>query len=498
MAGRIHCLQGLASETKLSPPKVGGLTRVWTLVAYLRLEMTDRMSGISIFPRYLLGALLPVAMVASPALAQGSDVLPVSKLNIASEVEAIDFTWSGHRVYAQMIQRGEHQFIIYYDASRQMTIAHRKHQRTPWRYQKVDSFVGWDSHNYATLDVDEQGYIHVLGNMHNDQLVYYRSTIPWNVRSLEKVDYMISLEREHNVTYPRFLHDANGTLIAIYRLGGSGDGRYYYHGYDVETRTWRLLHDKEFFNGEGERGAYYEGPHLGPDGLFHMIWVWRETPSAATNNNLSYVRSPDLINWEDSNGEPVQLPLIRSTGEIVDPIPTFAGLLNGQKKLGFDADDLPMISYYKHDSAGDTQIMLARKSGKGWTTHQISDWTDSKQDLDRGGSLSVSVLVPQKPFMAEDGTIRVRVMRDGNAIEFTVDPNSNKRVETGSYEPFPSAIADFQDNPELRQYVVQAQGVAEDASHDFYLSWEANPTNQDQARGDIPAPSTLRLHKVPR
>lgn len=437
--------------------------------------------------------------VASPlALAQPTDRLADDQLNLASEVEAIDFHWSGHRVFAQMIQRGEHQLIIYYDASRQMSVAHRAHQRTPWRFQKLPSFLGWDSHNYATVDVDEEGYIHVMGNMHNDPLVYFRSTEPWNVRSLKQVDYLIDRERDQNVTYPNFMHDREGRLIAIYRLGGSGNGRYYYHRYDTATKTWELMHDGQFFDGEDERGAYYIGPQLGPDGKFHMVWVWRETPSAATNNNLSYVRSPDLVNWEDSNGKPVTLPLIRSTGEIVDPIPTFSGLLNGQKKLGFDAQQRPMISYYKHDENGDTQIMLARKSGTGWTTHQISDWQDSKQFLDRGGSLNVPIRVPQSPYLADDGTIRVRVTRDGREIEFVVDAQSNRLIRIGSYKSVPDVINTFQDNPDLTQFVRKAEGVSADSKYDYYLSWEANPPAQDQARGEIPQPSTLRLHKIPR
>ncbi len=441
---------------------------------------------------------LAVVSVPSGVWAQPSDRLADDQLNLASEVEAIDFHWSGHRVFAQMIQRGEHQFIVYYDASRQMSIAHRAHQRTPWRYQKVSSFLGWDSHNYATIDVDDEGYIHVMGNMHNDPLVYFRSTEPWDVRSLKQVDHMIDPERDQNVTYPNFMHDREGRLIAIYRLGGSGNGRYYYHRYDTATKTWSLMHDGQFFDGEDERGAYYIGPQLGPDGNFHMVWVWRETPSAATNNNLSYVRSPDLVNWEDSNGQPVTLPLVRASGEIVDPIPTFSGLLNGQKKLGFDAQRLPMISYYKNDANGDTQIMLARKSGKGWSRYQISDWTDSKQFLDRGGSLSVSILVPESPFVADDGTIRVRASRDGNEIEFVVDPKTNRTLRVGSYKAVPDVIQTFQDDEELTQFVRKAEGVPEDSLYDFYLSWEANPPAQDQARGQIPQPSTLRLHKIPR
>ena len=52
------------------------------------------------------------------------------------------------------------------------------------------------------------------------------------------------------------------------------------------------------FDGQGRRNAYPLGPVTGPDGRFHVVWVWRDTPDCATNNNLSYARSRDLIHWE--------------------------------------------------------------------------------------------------------------------------------------------------------------------------------------------------------
>jgi len=55
--------------------------------------------------------------------------------------------------------------------------------------------------------------------------------------------------------------------------------------------------------------AYCSRPALGPDGRFHMTWVWRDTPDCATNHDLSYARSADLVHWETGGGEPLKLPL---------------------------------------------------------------------------------------------------------------------------------------------------------------------------------------------
>jgi BNR repeat-containing family member len=429
---------------------------------------------------------------------QPSDRLPEDKLNAGAGVEAIDMIWAGHRVNNQMVIRNGHQFIPYYDATRQMAIAHRASPSSVWRYHKLPSALGWDSHNYVTVDVDEAGYIHVLGNMHADPIVYFRSTEPWNIRTLKQQEYLADKTREKRVTYPVFFRDNEGRLIVRFRIGGSGDGNYFFHRFDTKSMTWSLLHDKQFTDGEGERGSYPVGPDKGPDGLFHSIWVWRETPSAATNNNLSYARSRDMVNWEDSNGKPVALPIIRSTGEIVDPVPVGGGMLNGQTRLGFDNDKRPIIAYYKHDKKGDTQIFLARKKGAGWSLHQLSNWTDSKQDLERGGSLTVNITVPEDPFVAKDGSIRVRAIWNGKRYEFVVDAKSNKVLREQPWEQWPASVTAIRDNPNLTQYITKAKTDSSDGQMEYYLSWEAYPSFQDQPKSEIPAPVTLRLHKIPK
>jgi hypothetical protein len=450
----------------------------------------------------VIGRLMASAMLlALPHVAQAQtrDDKAAPASEVGHSVEAIDFTWSGHRAHPQMIQRGQHQIIVYYDANRQMSVAHRPTPKTPWRYHKLPSFLGWDSHNYVTVDVDEAGYIHVMGNMHADPLVYFRSRYPWDIRSLEQIEYLIDPAREKRVTYPRFDHDPEGRLIAAFRTGGSGNGSFTFHRFDTATKTWSLLHGTPLFDGEGERSAYYIGPDRGPDGRFHMVWVWRDTPSAATNNNVSYARSPDLLTWEDSNGKPLTLPITLGNGEIVDPVPAFGGALNGHQRLGFDAAGAPMISYFKNDASGNAQVFLARKSGEGWVVRQISDWTGTKQNLDRTGSLTGNAVnVREGPFVASDGTIRVRAALRGKPIEFIVDPASGKVTGTGTFTSTPPVISGYKDIPGLPLQVRKGEGMPAESEYDYYLSWQAGNANQDRARADIPPPSTLRLHRIKR
>ncbi|MCA9434001.1 MAG: BNR-4 repeat-containing protein, partial [Candidatus Omnitrophica bacterium] len=93
----------------------------------------------------------------------------------------------------------------------------------------------------------------------------------------------------------------------------------------------------------------------GPDGVYHLCWVWRDTPDCETNHTLSYARSSDLVHWENSDETPIKLPMTLETAEVVDPVPPGGGILNGNTKIGFDHEGRAVISYHKNDEEGNTQ-----------------------------------------------------------------------------------------------------------------------------------------------
>jgi hypothetical protein len=148
--------------------------------------------------------------------------------------------------------------------------------------------------------------------MHACPLIYFRATTPNDVESLEQVKSMVG-DYENRCTYPSFMRDKNERLIFTYRDGSSGNGNQIWNVYDESTQTWSRLLEKPLFDGQGAMNAYFVGPTLGADGYFHVCWVWRDTPDAATNHDLSYARSPDLIHWEKSTGEPYELPITIET-----------------------------------------------------------------------------------------------------------------------------------------------------------------------------------------
>lgn len=419
---------------------------------------------------------------------------------------AVDNVWSGHRIKPYLLTQGENQFVAYFDANRQLTVAHREFGRT-WRYHKVDSWLGWDSHNYVTMEVDKTGNLHVMGNMHGDPIEYFRTTEPFKVRSLKRIPVMVDRALERRMTYPIFMLNKDNDLVVKYRDGGSGNGNEIYNIYDAKTKTWSRLHENQFLDGQGLMSGYFEGPVRGPDGNFHLIWVWRNTPNAATNHSLSYATSEDLVSWTDSNGKAIKLPLTLDRTEVVDPVPPFGGMINNNVKIGFDQNKTPVISYHKYDEDGNTQIYLARKKGKGWHSVQISDWDGYRWDFGGGGSLGRFPIAPYAPEILDEKNIGVVVRRDDKFLRFVVDTKSLKTVRVEEIALYPTELKGITakanrrlTTPEyshMEYQVFKGVGDLDSKGNQYYLTWMTQPGNRDRAHGSISEPSALLLHAVP-
>ncbi len=405
---------------------------------------------------------------------------------VAPRMEAIDRIWSGHYSRFALATTARSIVVAYYDANRQLTVATRPRDNgAGWVYHRLDSWTGWDSHNYVAATVDRDGQIHVVANLHNDPLVYYRTTRPGDPRSLTKVATMVDPARERRMTYPIFLTDGAGRLIFKYRDGGSGNGNEIYNVYDPATRRWRALLATPLTDGEGRRNAYFVGPTLGPDGRFHLAWVWRETPDAATNHDLSYAVSRDLVHWERADGTPLPLPITLRAAEVVDPVPERGGMINNNTVIGFDRQGRAIITYHKFVGDGSTQIFLARREAGRWRIAQASDWRGFRWDFGGGGSLDsrlfVEGAVPDAP-----GRLRVRVQRDGAPIDLIVDEATLARVAERPGQTLAQRLAPaIATPPGMILNTVEADGAA--------IAWPTRPPHRDLPSADIPDPGVLRL-----
>lgn len=419
---------------------------------------------------------------------------------VEPSTQAIDWVWSGQRVWFDFISQGNYQLIAYYDAARQMSVAVRQIGDVnggPWIYHKLPSFLGWDAHNSVVAGFDKDGFIHVAGNLHANPLVYFRSTKPYDPRSLKRIDVMVAADSEQYMTYPSFFVGNGDELYFKYRLGTSSEAQWYYNHWNTNTQQWSRLHESTLLDGEGVRSVYPKGPVFGPDGYAHLVFVWRESPKASSNHDLSYARSKDLVNWESSTGAKINLPITVKSGEIIDPIPMHGGLLNGRTPIGFDAQNRVLVSYQKYDANGDTQVFLLRREHDQWKEVQISTWQNSRVDLDKSGALDLPIVTSEPAFVDATGNIVVPASWRDVHWQWRVDHETLAVISGGSIEKsLPAAIKKYDADNNIPLRVVPLMQEQKNPSSQYFISWEAMQPNRDQARANIPLPSTLRMHRI--
>lgn len=432
------------------------------------------------------------------ALFLTASLAPVPAADPGVSIASLDIApvWAGHPVGFALLTHAPYQFVAFYDARRQLTVARRKLVERRWEFTKLPDTTGWDSHNYLTMTLDDGGFLHLSGDMHAVPLKYFRSTKPLDPSTFERVDKMTGV-REDRVTYPKFLRGPANELLFTYRDGGSGDGNQIYNVYDPGTRKWRRLLDQPLTDGEGERNAYFDGPVKGPDGWFHLAWVWRESPDAATNHDLSYARSKDLVHWENAVGKPLKPPIRLNDGIIVDPVPQHGGMINGNSRVGFDDKGRVTISYHKYDSAGNTQPWTARLENGTWTFHQIADWP-WRWDFGGGGSLNFSISigpVTREPDGRLTQTLSHAKFGGGNWL---LDPETLRATRKLERNPVPPGFGKIEGGfPGLSVKTASDSGVSDAPGTRYLLRWETLDANRDKPRdGPLPQPSILRLYRV--
>ncbi|GAB6167208.1 hypothetical protein JCM19992_32080 [Thermostilla marina] len=411
----------------------------------------------------------------------------------------LEKVWAGHPVGFCLLTEGDHQFAAYYDAERRMTVAARRLNERRWTTVKLDEQVGWDSHNSITMAIDATGCLHLAGNMHVDPLVYFRTEEPYDITTFRRVEHMVG-EREDRCTYPKFLTDPKGRLVFVYRDGSSGNGDRLWNVYDESTRRWRRLIDQPLTSGKGLMNAYPNGPLQDSRGVYHMIWVWRDTPDCATNHDLSYARSVDLVHWTDSTGRPLALPITLETGEVIDPVPPGGGLLNSNIRLGFDGQDRPIASYHKYDDEGNLQLYNARLEAPGkWVVYRVTDWK-YRWEFRGGGSINSEVGL--SAVRVDD---RGRLIQDYRHVKYgsgrwVLDEKTLRPIGTIPRERLPREIVRLQsDFPGMHVQTTWDRNLGSDGPTAYLLRWETLDRNRDRPRPKPwPAPSDLELFVLKR
>ncbi len=482
-------------------------------------------------PRHpsLLRGLLPLLLCSAlgtaslhPAIGAPGDDYPNDPLAKGAGL-LIDSVWSGHPVGFSFLTLKDVQVVAYYNMYRQVTLAARNLNSTQWRLLAVRPYstVAWDSHNYLALSVDANGYLHLSGNLHRQPMNYWRSALPFtnadqllSTAFMEKLPSLKNATNELQSTYPSFFTGPQEEFLFSYRNHTSDNaGSWYLLKYDTASKTFsQATGTQPLFNWTGNYSVYPTFTVSG--GFVHCLFVWRGSSDAATNYNVSYLRSSNLVNWTDAFGRAVTLPVTPTQSlTTIDNVPVQGGLLNGQPKLSFDRDGNPLVTYHKYGAGGFSQVYSARPNtgSTTWKIVQLTSNPDWKWNFSGGGSLPPGGSVGNS-FGADDpldglATITVSMKRpDGTLVANTgpylldettlnrltdaTNPNTyvsaNVPASASAYlTPSPDHTTPDNLYTHNGQSMVVSRlgssGIAYADQH-YYLRWETLPSNRDQPR----------------
>ena len=418
-------------------------------------------------------------------------------MNVKDTIEVAP-VWAGHPVGFALLTAGVWQFVAFYDDERQLTLASRPLTSGSWNFSQLPVTTDWDSHRYLTMAVDRAGHLHLAGNMHNSPLVYFRSPVPYDSARLHAIDRLVG-RHEQRCTYPRFFRGPDDALVFTYRDGSSSNGAQRFNIYDEGRQSWRRLRDEPLIDGEGQRGVYvdrFRPPFRGPDGYFHLCWVWRESSDPSTTHSPSYMRSRDLVTWESSSGVPLAPPVTLETADVVDPVPIGGGMINGNICVSTDSQGRPIVSYHKFDDEGNTQIYNARREGDRWRVHQASTW-DYRWEFGGGGTIPFEIRIG--PVQAEPGGELSQAWQHAcyGAGRWLLDETT---LRVTSLRPDPARRADnLQPRARLLGLVTNKAedlGESPDRNTHFVLEWETLGANRDHQREEPLFATMLRVHQV--
>ena len=445
-------------------------------------------------------------------------------------VEQLDVAtvWSVHRVGPpELLTRDGLQYVAYYDHDRFLTLAQRELGSGHWKYHRFPVQMGWQTgaHAKLSLALDREGYIHVTcyrrGLLQEPAMpprpIYYRSLAPHSIDGFEQL-YMVS--ENERTDYPTFI-TVDGTIYFTFRDGGSGQGDQHFYRYEEISRLWARVLDVPLTDGQGERSAYIYGggmPLFGPDGRWHLLWVWRETPDHATNHSLSYARTvgDDLTLWESAAGIPVEPPFtVENTELLVDNAPPGGGLSNPLIAMSWDSKNRAVISYHRFDEAGMSQIYNARFVDDKWMVVPATRWEFVWGETYYGtGALNIASTVRMSKVTTteKDELTQMVWNRDVEEALVVLDEESLQPLRMESPTPIrwrqsltiPESDFQVEPRPDLRrtggpmlvELIADSDGSGLEGVS-YYLRWEHGGANRDRPVPEPwPEPTILRVYKI--
>lgn len=424
------------------------------------------------------------------ACAEEQKAVATSEYEVAEEL-VVDKAWVANRAFFDFKTVNGKQFVAYYNENRNMTVASRNEGDTTWVRTVLPNKLHWDTHNYVTLGVDANGYVHVSGNMHVNPLAYFRSEKPYDVSTMLTLNEMVG-NSEDRVTYPNFFNSPSNDLYYSYRYGTCGNGNIMVNKFDPETCEWSRFLDEPLFMGvekNSDRAAYHKFI-VDDEGTFHYTWMWRWTPMVETCHQLCYASTKDLKTWKNAAGETVSLPFKPDTDALmVDPAPTKGGLHNSKFQIITSDNHEPYITYLRYDNDGNTQLYLAGFFEGEWKSLQLTAWTFRWKFIEGGDKMTMGADFAFDGF-TPDGLLVISWKNEmGESGRSVVDTKTFTEVDGSDVVVTPKYPASLLEPMTDRGFTVQNifdDGKSSIENVEYALKWET-----DQATHGKHAPEVM-------
>jgi len=283
----------------------------------------------------------------------------------------------------------------------------------------------------------------VAWGQHNNGLNYVKGVAAGSLQ-LGAVEPMLGT-KENKVSYPEFYKLANGSILFMYRDGGSGNGNLMINRYNSRTKKWQRIQDN-LIDGEGKRNAYWQTA-IDDKGTIHLSWVWRESPDVSSNHDLCYARSKDGgQSWENAAGMVYQLPINEKNAAYAAMIPQKSELINQTSMFADPAGNPYIAGYWRAKGAAVPQYHLVHHDGKSWQINAL-DFRTTDFTLSGAGTKRIPISRPQVVAWKSKDLLNValifRDMERGNKVSIAIcrDLKQNNWVVTDLSQ---SAVGDWE------------------------------------------------------
>lgn len=372
---------------------------------------------------------------------QPIDVITTNGFTTSNSANFVSFQQN-----AVMTYKG-YQFVVYWNKAKQVCLARKALPDGEWEEivftdYKSPHNLGDNHYNISFGICEKDGTFHLAFDHHNDALKYRISrpglandgaNANWSETSFSVIrDYLVNGQPLTSatfygaVTYPRFVSEPNGKLLFECRTGISGDGNSHLWEYNG---SWSYI--GEYLHGRSDgmptgytnKCGYINGLHYTPGGTrLHVSMVWRETPNASSNHDVSYAYSDDDgRTWFNAEGTQIATtgsdPLnFTKAGFKVFDIGENRGLINQEAQAVDSEGGIHILQSYMLNSQPDNSSWPASRQ-PAWLRHIYQDESGEWQSDE-----ITSVVVDRS--------------------DIAVDANDNLYVVTHDYRVYYAAAAD--------------------------------------------------------